>query len=375
MSLNDAESIRLFLCGDVMTGRGIDQILPSAGNPVLYESYVRDAREYVKLAESVHGPIPQPVNFEYIWGDALCELQQAKPDVRIINLEASITSSEDHWLGKDVLYRMHPHNIIGLTAAGIDCCCLANNHVLDWGHQGLIQTLWTLDMAGVAHAGAGRDGGEARAPAVLDMSGKGRVLVCSIGSTTAGIPRPWAATVDRPGVNLLDNLSQETASRIGSELCEIKRSGDVAVASIHWGGNWGYEIPNEQVEFAHRLVDSGFDVVHGHSSHHIKAMEVYHGHLILYGCGDFLTDYEGISGYEQFRSDLSLMYLVNVEPEQGRVVELRLTPMQTRRFQLNHVSVADTNWLCHLLNALGERFGTSAHLEADKGITLEWRRS
>src|SRR5437016_13351682 len=93
---NQAKPICIFLCGDVMTGRGIDQILPHPGNPVLYESYIRDARDYVQLAEETNGPIPQPVNFEYIWGDALAELDRARTDVRIINLETSITTSNDY---------------------------------------------------------------------------------------------------------------------------------------------------------------------------------------------------------------------------------------------------------------------------------------
>ena len=74
------------------------------------------------------------------------------------------------------------------------------------------------------------------------------------------------------------------------------------VASVHWGSNWGYDIPREQTVFAHRLIDeAGVDIIHGHSSHHVRAIEVYKDRLILYGCGDFLNDYEGISGYEEFR--------------------------------------------------------------------------
>jgi poly-gamma-glutamate synthesis protein (capsule biosynthesis protein) len=56
----------LFLCGDVMTGRGIDQVLPYPVRPVVYESYVQDAREYVHLAEAANGPIARPVSFDYI---------------------------------------------------------------------------------------------------------------------------------------------------------------------------------------------------------------------------------------------------------------------------------------------------------------------
>jgi poly-gamma-glutamate synthesis protein (capsule biosynthesis protein) len=373
--MSQAESICLFLCGDVMTGRGIDQALPHPGNPALYESYVRDAREYLQLAELAHGPIPKPVSFDYIWGDALEELERAGTDVRIINLETSVTSSDDYWPDKPVLYRMRPRNIGCITAARIDCCCLANNHTLDWGHDGLRETLRTLDAAGIAHAGAGSGAAEAASPATLDVAGKGRALVFSFGSPTSGVPWEWGATKDRPGVNLLEDLSEDTARRVADRMLRRTRPGDVVVASIHWGGNWGYRIPDEQINFAHQLLDEGVSIVHGHSSHHVKAIEVYRERLILYGCGDFLTDYEGISGYEQFRGDLALMYLVKLDPQRGQLVEVRMVPMRLRRFRLNRASAADAQWLCDLLNRLSAPFGAQTQLESDHSLTLRWRRS
>ena len=163
------------------------------------------ARSYVKLAERLNGAIPRPVESDYIWGGALAELDRAGIDLRIVNLETSITSSENYWRHKEIHYRMHPHNIDCIAVARIDCCCLANNHVLDWGYDGLAETLNTLDAAGIAHTGAGHDAREAAAPAVLDVPGKGRVLVFSYGSPTSGVPREWAATAERPGVNFLED--------------------------------------------------------------------------------------------------------------------------------------------------------------------------
>src|SRR5512143_3888726 len=139
----------LFLTGDVMTGRGIDQVLPTPSDPQLYESYVTDAREYVKLAERAHGEIRKPVSFDYIWGDALAELDRAAPDARIVNLETSVTTSPGPWPAKGINYRMHPANVGCLTAPRLDCCTLANNHVLDWGYAGLDETLRTLRAAGI----------------------------------------------------------------------------------------------------------------------------------------------------------------------------------------------------------------------------------
>src|SRR5438132_13076726 len=134
-------SLRLFLCGDVMTGRGIDQVLPHPVSPALYEPYVRDACEYVEMAENAHGPIQRPVSFDYIWGDALSELERAEVDLRILNLETAITSDGTPWPNKEIHYRMHPRNIACLSAVGMSGYALSNNHVLDWGYEGLGETL------------------------------------------------------------------------------------------------------------------------------------------------------------------------------------------------------------------------------------------
>jgi poly-gamma-glutamate capsule biosynthesis protein CapA/YwtB (metallophosphatase superfamily) len=366
-------SLRLFLCGDVMTGRGIDQALPHPVNPVLYEPHVRDAREYIDLAEKAHGPISRPLSFDYVWGDALRELEHAKVDLRIANLETAITSAETPWPRKGIHYRMRPQNVGCLSAGRISGCALANNHVLDWGYRGLSETLRTLDRAGIAHSGAGNDANEAMQPAVFDGGAKCRVLLFSFGSTTSGIPQEWKATSISPGVNLLDDLSETTAARVCDQMRAYRQPGDLIIASIHWGINWGYEIPREQVVFAHRLIEEEVAIVHGHSSHHVKAIEVFRGRLILYGCSDFLTDYEGISGYETFRGDLALMYLIELDPDTGELMSAQLVPMQMRRFRLERASAADAKWVCNLLNELGKRFGTAARLKQDNSLMLEWQ--
>jgi poly-gamma-glutamate synthesis protein (capsule biosynthesis protein) len=365
--------VTIFLCGDVMTGRGIDQALPHPSDPRIHEPYMRDARGYVEIAESAFGPIPRPVGFSYVWGGALAELERVKPDVRLINLETSITTSDDYWKGKGINYRMHPGNVPVLTAARIDAVSLANNHVLDWGYAGLSETIETLRKAKVKYAGAGRNSAEAEAPAMIETSGAGRVIFFSFGSETSGIPRAWAATADRPGVNLLSDLSDRAVSRIRQQVERVKRKGDVAVASIHWGPNWGYEIPREQRQFSRALIDeAGVDVIHGHSSHHPKGIEVYRGRPILYGCGDFLNDYEGISGYEFFRGDLGLMYFARMEAATGTLLELTMTPTQVRKFRVQRAGRGDAQWLGDVLSREGKALGTRVEIDKDNRLALRW---
>jgi poly-gamma-glutamate synthesis protein (capsule biosynthesis protein) len=371
----ERDGVTLFLCGDVMTGRGVDQILPHPNTPELHEPCVRDAREYVALAEQASSPIVPPVDVRYIWGDALAELDRVAPEARIINLETSVTSSEAYWRGKGIHYRMHPDNVGCLTAARIDVCALANNHVLDYGHAGLEETLRTLEAAAIQTAGAGYDLDQARRPAILDLPGDRRVIVFAFGAGTSGIPAGWAATAERPGVDLLDDLFDRTAGDILERVRCVKRRGDVVIASIHWGSNWGYDVPPSHVRFAHRLLDGDVDLVHGHSSHHPRPIEVHNGKLALYGGGDFLNDYEGISGYEAFRGDLALMYFPTIDPRSGELAGLRMTPMQVRRMQVVRSSRRDAEWLRDTLTLASSTFGSRVDLDPDGCLTLRTRAS
>ncbi len=337
--------VTLFLCGDVMLGRGVDQILAQPGDPTLREPAVRDARRYVELAEDVNGPIHRPVDSAWVWGDALPALDVAAPDVRIINLETSVTTSDEFAVGKVVLYRMNPSNIPALTAVRPDVCVLANNHVLDFGRTGLTETLASLAVAGVQAPGAGRDLAEARRPAAVPVGDDHRVLVFAVGMETSGIPPGWAATADRSGVDFVGEPSAAAADEVVQRVLTSRRPGDVVVVSVHWGGNWGYGVSSEEITFAHRLVDGGVDVVHGHSSHHPRPIEVYHGRLILYGCGDFVDDYEGIGGHARFRDDLRLLYLAALDGATGRLAALRMVPLQARRMRLTRPSGEDAQWL------------------------------
>lgn len=335
----------LALCGDVMLGRGVDQVLPHPGDPALREEWVHDARRYVELAEAVNGPVPRPVDPAWPWGVVLPVLAAEHPDARIVNLETSVTRSDDFAPGKAVHYRMHPANLPALSIARPDVCVLANNHVLDFGRRGLAETLDSLAGAGLRVAGAGRDAVEAERPAVLPVGAGHRVLVAAVGLPSSGIPGSWAATAGRSGVAYLDELSDAAADDVLRRIDEVRRAGDLVVVSVHWGPNWGYRTTAEERRFAHRLIHGGVDLVHGHSSHHPREIEVHAGKLVLYGCGDLVDDYEGITGHERFRPDLRLLYLATLDAASGRLAELRLIPLRARRLRLERASAEDSAWL------------------------------
>jgi poly-gamma-glutamate synthesis protein (capsule biosynthesis protein) len=195
--------------------------------------------------------------------------------------------------------------------------------------------------------------------------------VWSVATASSGVPPVWAATAERPGIDLLDDLSDAAADRLADRFVRLKQPGDVGIVSIHWGSNWGYDVPRMHVRFAHRLIDRGVDLVHGHSSHHPRPIEVYRDKLVLYGCGDFLNDYEGISGYEQYRDDLVLMYFPIVDPQTGRLTALRMVPQRLERLKLNRASASETQWLCDRVNEYSAAFGCTVTLLADGSLSLQ----
>jgi poly-gamma-glutamate capsule biosynthesis protein CapA/YwtB (metallophosphatase superfamily) len=366
---------KLLLCGDVMTGRGIDQVLRFPGDPQLHEPGMRDARHYVRLAERRHGDLPRGVAPGFVWGDALEECTRERPDCRIVNLETAVTASDDWCHGKDVHYRMHPANIDCLTAAGIDVATLANNHTLDWGTAGLVETLAALAAVGIHSTGAGRDLDRAQQPAIVPLAGGGRCLVFGVGSPTSGIPLRWAAGPHRPGLDVVPVLSTAEAHRLGDRVRDAKRPGDIAVVSIHWGSNWGYDVADDMAAFARAVIDGGADIVHGHSSHHARPIEIYRGRLILYGCGECIDDYEGITGYEAFRGDLVMLAFAAVARATGQLVGLRIAPMQIHRFSLRRASPADARALTEMLADSSAAFGTAVAYDGDGIVVSPGSRS
>jgi poly-gamma-glutamate synthesis protein (capsule biosynthesis protein) len=171
-------------------------------------------------------------------------------------------------------------------------------------------------------------------------------------------------------VSFIPDLSTRVAAGIAGRVCELKRPGDIAVVSLHWGSNWGYHVSPGQVRFARRLIDGGVDIVFGHSSHHPRPIEVYRHKLILYGCGDVINDYEGIRGYEAYRDDLRLLYLASVDADTGRLAFLRMLPVQARNMRLRHASGADREWLRSGLERASRRFGTRLVYSSDDTLAV-----
>jgi len=218
--------------------------------------------------------------------------------------------------------------------------------VLDFGADALRDMLGTLEDHGILFAGAGVNIESARRPAIVTV-GSGVVGFMAI---TDNEPR-WEAQADAPGVYY---VPIDTEDRRAAELFDLvsqTRSGvDLLIVSAHWGGNWGFDVPDEHRVFAHALIDAGADAVYGHSPHVARGVEVYRGRPIMYGAGDFIDDY----AVDQFaRNDQSFVFLLetdNAVPDELRLYPTVIIDFQARRARGSARTIAQRmQILCHEL--------------------------
>ena len=103
-----------------------------------------------------------------------------------------------------------------------------------------------------------------------------------------------------------------------------------------------------------------------------RASRVYHDRLILYGCGDFLNDYEGIQGYEDYRGDLTLMYFADIEPASRDLAVVEIVPLQIRKFSFVRPSSPDIDWVRQTLDRESRRLATSVAAISPGRFALSW---
>jgi poly-gamma-glutamate synthesis protein (capsule biosynthesis protein) len=271
---------------------------------------------------------------ELVWGDVLPVVQGV--DAVFANLENPITASQHRCrrLFKPVCLKSDPATVSLLKAANVAFVNIANNHTLDFGDEGLAETIGLLRGAGVAHAGAGPDI-EAAKRSVLVEAGSMTVGVMALTDNTPA----YAAGPARPGTNhvRIDD-DPATLARLAGEVRSLRAAGaQIIVLSAHWGPNYRPWPSARFRRFARAAIDAGVDIFHGHSAHILQGIEMYGAGVILYDTGDFIDDTWWLSFVPRFTGGLFL-----VDIESGRVKGLRVVPVVMRpgRVDLAHGALA-----------------------------------
>jgi len=289
-----------------------------------------------------------------VWGELLDRLQRL--DGLFVNLECALSTRGEPWRRTDRAFhfRADPDWAVpALDRAGVDCCALANNHVLDFEVEALADTLDALDAADIAHAGAGRTRADAFEPAVVSV-GECDVAFVSLTDNTP----EYAATETTPGTAYVPIATEdERVRRRVRDAVERARAHDpdLLIASLHWGPNMVETPPESFRRFAHWLLDDGVDVVHGHSAHVFQGIEVYRGRPILYDTGDFVDDY---AVDDRLRNDRSFLFELSVSAA-GDLSELRLLPTEIDDYSVHPADEDAAAWSRERMRSLSEPFGTS----------------
>ncbi|MGJ7917453.1 CapA family protein [Massilia sp. LXY-6] len=280
-------------------------------------------------------------------------------DLAIANLECAICDPAERWHGtpKAFYFRAPPVAGQALGEAGIALVSLANNHILDYDVQGLLETLRVLDAHGVAHAGAGTDLAAAQAPAIVERHGVriGMAAFCDHQDDFAAAP-------DHPGMAWL-GLHDEAAAidAFARALAPLRAQGvRWPILSLHWGPNMVREPAPHQRRLARAAIEVGWKIVYGHSAHVFHGVELHEGCPILYAAGDLVDDY---AVDQAFRNDHQLLFAL--ELGEDAVERIVLHPLFIRRCRVFPANSAQRAWIIDRMRSLCGELGTATEIDGD----------
>lgn len=256
---------------------------------------------------------------------ALPMLREA--DLAVINLEGPLTLRGEK-VPKPFNFRMPPSTTRILNGAGVDVVCIANNHVFDYGPDGLFDTISYLDSTGIAHIGAGRNEREAYAPALFAVGGRNVALLAFYGGGEAP-----GASGSKPGV------ARRDLNRIRRSVGSIRDSVDYIVVVLHWGTEKETIPDHGQQSFARGIIDAGADAVIGHHPHVLQGIERYGNGVIAYSLGNFIFGGNSRSSYDTGLFEIRLCVgPTDGDSLRGRTARYRFIPVRVDRWQARMLS-------------------------------------
>ncbi len=279
----------------------------------------------------------------------------ARADVTVGNLESPLSSRGTPLPGKDVHFRGDPRGIEGLAASDFTFLALANNHILDYGTEALMDTVASLDLAGIGYAGAGIDRAAAWKPAVATY---GDTTVAFL-SFSHILPAGFIAGDSRPGLA----PGRTDMAAVTSAISAAKAEYDYVLVSFHWGVEYVDDANGDQVRDGRAAIDAGADMVLSHHPHVIQGVEFYNGGLIAYSLGDFVFDHYSRKTGEAF--------VLDAELGPHGVANVRATPVYLQGFgQPKFVSGSEATDILERLKRISGPHGTSVVIEGDTARLL-----
>jgi len=312
VQISSQPKITIGLGGDVMIGRGVNNAISKYG-------------------------------YAYPWGNLIGMLR--KPDITLVNLENTFAKNKKA-VTQAFNLNAKPNRVKSLEIAGIDIVNIANNHIFDFGPQGLNDSINTLNDAKIAHIGAGMNLQTAKKPVIFKENG----IVVGIIGYTDNQPE-WGATKNKPGINY---LAIGNIEKVRHDIKAIRNAVDILIVSIHWGPNLQEKPRKDTINFAHQMIDSGVDIIHGHSSHNFQGIELYKNKPIFYDTGDLVDDYEVDAN---LRNDHSFFYIITTNKKE--ITQIRLFPIVISNCQSNIAQEEEYRKIIQRMQKLSKPFETT----------------
>jgi poly-gamma-glutamate capsule biosynthesis protein CapA/YwtB (metallophosphatase superfamily) len=316
--------VQLLFGGDVMLGRGVNDVI------------VRTSPTY---------PL-----------ESLVSITRAA-DLFLVNLECAISHRDIIYSGppKVFYFRADPIAAEVLTSAGVGLVSLANNHALDADYSGLFDTLRILDEKRISHAGAGKNIEAAARPALLKVKGlRFGVIACS------NHQEDFAAGADLPGIRYVDLSDPRTVNEVIHDIETLAPQVDHVIVSLHWMSNWVQHIPLIYRNLARQMVEAGARIIWGHSPHHFQGVEWIGRSVILYSTGDLIDDY---ATDPHFRNDRQLLFLVTMGQKGAEAVNAY--PLE---LEFAHTHAADSMvqpWIIHRFDQMCHEVGSRVEQQGE----------
>ena len=309
--------VTLGFMGDVMLGRLVDVVIAHKG-------------------------------YRYPWGNMRDLLH--KNTINIINLETTLTRSTQK-VPKVFNFKARPEAACVLQEGAVTVANVANNHILDFGITGMQDTLGALKKAGIYSMGAGITQAAAQRPVIIEKNG---IKFGFLGFTDN--EPTWAAGSHKPGINYVKVGDIQT---IQEQVKKLRPYVDYIILSIHWGPNMRQRPTQEFIDFAHKIIDAGVDIIHGHSAHVFQAVEIYKNRVIFYDTGDFIDDYAVDS---KLRNDQSFLFTVTLDKNTSKKVNL--IPVIISNMQVNRATGTQAHEILQKMRDLSAEHATQVTPES-----------